>query len=94
MSLAELTIRYPKGLECTMNLTRDEMEHHFRLMAALKMFELGNITSGTAAELAGISRVDFFEACGRYHVSILNYPEDEIAQELDADMAVVNKVKK
>jgi predicted HTH domain antitoxin len=29
-------------------------------MAALKMFELGKISSGKAAELAGMSRSDFF----------------------------------
>ena len=42
-----------------------EMEQHLRLMAALKMFELGKISSDKAAELAGMSRVEFFEACRR-----------------------------
>jgi predicted HTH domain antitoxin len=37
------------------------MEQHLRLMAALKMFELGKISSGKAAELAGMSRVEFFQ---------------------------------
>ena len=31
------------------------MEQHIRLMAALKMFELGKVSSGKAAKLAGIS---------------------------------------
>jgi len=35
------------------------MEQHIRLMAALKMFELGKISSGKAAELAGMSRLAF-----------------------------------
>ena len=94
MASSELTIQYPESLERAMRVTKVEMEHHLRLMAALKMFELGNITSGMAAELAGMSRIDFFEACGRYHVSILNYPEDEIDNQLGTDMEVVNKVKR
>ena len=77
-----------------MQLTESEMGRHLLLMAALKMFELGNITSGTAAELADMSRVEFFEACGRYHVSIPNYPEDEIEREIAADMEIVNKVQR
>ena len=36
------------------------MEQQIRLMAALKMFELGKVSSGKAAELAGISKLDFF----------------------------------
>jgi predicted HTH domain antitoxin len=42
-------------------------------MAALKLFELGKISSGKAAELAGMSRVEFLEVCGRYRVSVFNY---------------------
>jgi predicted HTH domain antitoxin len=55
-------------------------------MAALKMFELGKISSGKAAQLAGMSRVEFFEACGRYRVSIFNYPPEEIEEELKQDL--------
>jgi len=61
------------------------MEQHIRLMAALKMFELGKISSGKAAQLAGMSRVEFFETCGRYRVSIINYPPDQLEEELKQD---------
>ena len=50
------------------------------------MFELGKISSGKAAELAGMSRVDFFAACGRYRVSLFNYPPEEIEAELAAEL--------
>jgi predicted HTH domain antitoxin len=54
-------------------------------MTALKMFELGKVSSGKAAELAGISRVEFFEVCGRYRVSIFNYPPEEAEKEIRKD---------
>ncbi len=57
-----------------------------RLMAALKMFELGKLSSGKAAELAGISRKEFFEMCGRYKVPIFNYSPDELGDELQSDL--------
>jgi len=50
------------------------------------MFELGKLSSGKAAELAGLSRVEFLEACGRYRVSAFNYPDAEIENELRADL--------
>jgi predicted HTH domain antitoxin len=58
-------------------------------MAALKMFELGKLSSGKAAQLAGISRVEFFEMCGRYQVSIVNYSADELEAELAQDLATL-----
>ncbi len=92
MALEELKIKYPKGFEMAVHLTKFELEQHLCLMAALKMFELGKITSGKAAELAGMSRTDFFEVCGKYHVSIFNYADDEIASELNAEMEIIEKV--
>ena len=41
MKTEELKIKYPVGLEHAVHMTKDEMEQHIRLMAALKMFELG-----------------------------------------------------
>jgi predicted HTH domain antitoxin len=37
-----------------------------RMLAAVKLYELGRLSSGRAAELAGTSRVEFLLALGRY----------------------------
>jgi predicted HTH domain antitoxin len=88
----ELTIKYPSGFEYAVHMTKEEMEQHIRLMAALKMFELGKISSGKAAELAGMSRVEFLETCGRYRVSIFNYPPEEAKREIEKDLETVRKM--
>lgn len=93
-AVEELTIQYPTGFEYAVHLTKPEIEQHIRLMAALKMFELGKISSGKAAELAGISRVEFLETCGRYRVSIFNYSEEELEAELHAELSTVEKLLK
>lgn len=54
-----LTINYPDGLETAVAMTQQEFPAEVRLMAALKMFELGKLSSGKAAQLVGISRVEF-----------------------------------
>lgn len=68
-----LELRLPDGFEQAVHLTRAELESQVRLMAALKMFELGKLSSGKAAELAGVSRVEFFDLCGRCQVPIIQY---------------------
>lgn len=89
--MRKMTLEYPDGLELAVQTTPEELEAHIRLMAALKMFELGKISSGKAAELAGISRVEFFEMCGRYKVSIFNYSPEELQSELQADIDATRK---
>jgi predicted HTH domain antitoxin len=86
MKIEELKIKYPSGFEHAVHMTKGEMEQHLRLMAALKMFELGKVSSGKAAELAGMSRTEFFETCSRYRVSIFNYPPGELEQEIKKDL--------
>jgi hypothetical protein len=85
----KLTIDYAEGLEKALSITRPELEAQIRLMAALKMFELGKLSSGMAAQLADISRVEFFDMCGRYHVPVINYTAAEIEAELVQDLAAL-----
>jgi predicted HTH domain antitoxin len=89
MKTEELKIKYPTGFEHAVHMTKDEIEQHIRLMAALKMFELGKISSGKTSELAGMSRTEFLEACGRYRVSIFNYPDDQAEIEIKKDLETI-----
>ncbi len=92
MKTEELKIKYPSGFEHAVHMTKEEIEQHIRLMAALKMFELGKISSGKASELAGMSRTEFLEACGRYRVSIFNYPDDEAETEIKKDLETARRM--
>jgi predicted HTH domain antitoxin len=90
--MKKITVQYPDEFELAVQATPEELEAQIRLMAALKMFELGKLSSGQAAELAGLSRVEFFEMCGRYRVSVLNYPPEELEDELRSDLEEARKV--
>ncbi|HVS13712.1 MAG TPA: UPF0175 family protein [Thermoanaerobaculia bacterium] len=52
-----------------------------RLAAAIKWFELGRLSQGRAAELAGLSRSAFLEALDRFGVSPFQYGVDEVVAE-------------
>ncbi len=49
-----------------------------RMLAAVKLYELGRLTSGSAAELAGMSRVEFLMSLARYKVFPLVGELDEL----------------
>ena len=84
--MAILQLDYPDGLEFAINLTSEELVYQIKVMAALKMFELGKISSGKAAQWIGVSRLDFFEICKKYKVSLFNYQPDEIEHEILNDL--------
>ena len=60
-------------------------EHAFakelRTLAAIKLYELGRLSSGRAAELAGMPRVEFLLSLGRYRVFPLGAELDDLEQQ-------------
>jgi predicted HTH domain antitoxin len=51
-----------------------------RMLAAVKLYELGRLSSGRAAELAGMSRAEFLLSIGRYKV----FPFEAELRDLEA----------
>jgi predicted HTH domain antitoxin len=88
-----VNVSVPEDFEETVSTTAGELEDQIRLMAALKMFELGKLSSGHAAQLAGATRAEFLEACGRYRVSVFNYPPEEVAEELRRDVEPLRNLR-
>ncbi len=52
------------------------------LLLALKFFELGELSSGQAAEMCQLSRVAFLFEAGKHGVPVAELTEDELAAEL------------
>ena len=54
-----------------------------RLLAAMKLYELGRVSSGAAAALAGIARVAFLAQLGEYGVSPFQLSPADLEQDLE-----------
>ena len=50
-----------------------------RLAAAMKLYEIGRLSSGAAANLAGIPRVVFLTRLAEYGVATFRLTEEELA---------------
>lgn len=75
-------IQLPETVFSALRKTPDEFVKEMRIAASVKWYELGEISQGKAAEIAGLSRSDFIQALSRYQVSFLQYTAQELAEEL------------
>jgi predicted HTH domain antitoxin len=59
-----------------------EFEREIKTLSLVKLYDLGKVSSGLAAEALGVSRLAFLDTLARYRVS---YFADE--RELESDVA-------
>jgi predicted HTH domain antitoxin len=53
-----------------------------RIAAAVKWYELEQVSQGKAAEIAGLTRAEFIKALSCYQVSPFQYTEADLITEL------------
>jgi len=80
-----LTIKYSDDILLSLKESKEEFEEEARYLLALKLYELGKISSGKAAKIAGISRVSFLLRMGTYKVSPFQMNMNEIIAEAKSD---------
>lgn len=62
-----------------------------RLLAAMKLYELGQVSSGAAAALAGVARVEFLAKLGEYGVSPFQLSPTDLEQDLETARRAARK---
>jgi predicted HTH domain antitoxin len=53
-----------------------------RIAAAVKWYEVGQLSQGKAAEVAGLTRLEFINALTRFRVTPFQYSAEELVEEL------------
>lgn len=77
-----VSLVYPADVCLSLRETKEEFAQVLKMLAAVKLYELGKISSGKAAALAGTDRVSFLLGLGRYRVSVFNYTPEELDREV------------
>ena len=80
--MSAVTLQIPDDMDVALNVPQDELAHALLVAAAVKLFELGKISSGKAAELAGIPKPLFLVKLAEWGVSASTLSAEDIAQDI------------
>jgi predicted HTH domain antitoxin len=76
-------IEYPESLANSLRLSGKDFETEMKTSSLVKLYELGRVSSGVAAQVLGLSRLDFLELLSKYKVSALGgYGTDELNEDI------------
>ena len=53
-------------------MSKDDFGKEIKVSGLVKLFELGKVSSGTAAKVLHITRIEFLELLAKYNVEFLN----------------------
>jgi Uncharacterised protein family (UPF0175) len=82
--MKSLVVEYPEELPGLLKMTEEQFATEVRFLAAAKLFELGKLSSGKAAAMARLGRVEFLHKLVAYSFYAINLHDEQIAAELNA----------
>ena len=87
--MTQVILDLPESAFATLHQAPKEFAQEMRVAAAaaaaaaaVKWYELGRLSQGRAAEIAGLTRAAFIDALSRYQVSPFQYTAEEVSEEL------------
>lgn len=82
MSITRAEVEFPEEILFSLKEKKDAFVGQMKLYTAMKLFEMGKLSLGKAAVLAGYKKWDFIHLLGQHKISVFNYEQSEIEKDV------------
>lgn len=80
--MSDITVSVPDETLLALKVSVDQLGAELRMAAAVKLYELGRLSSGAAAKLAGVPRPVFLMKLAEYGVDTFRLSREQLEHEV------------
>jgi predicted HTH domain antitoxin len=80
--MTTVSFAIPDEILLALKLRQESLVAELRVAAAMKLYELGRLSAGAAADLAGIPKPLFLSRLAQYGVATFRMTPDELAEDV------------
>ena len=81
MNTQMITIEFPSDILLTLNRNENELRQDIKLALAIRFYRQQKLTIGKAAQIAGLSRLDFEAMLSKNEVPISNLSIEDVMKD-------------
>ena len=78
----QIIVKVPGKLPDAVHCTPQQFEQEAKMAMAVKLYEMKRLSSGMAASLVGMNRVQFLGELHRYGVAVIDMDDAELAEDI------------
>ena len=88
-----INIPCPDSVLISLKETPEQFAKEAIKLLAVKLYEMGKLSSGRAAELAGMSRIAFLQSLERYDAPIFDLSKEELSESIILDTTLTPELE-
>jgi predicted HTH domain antitoxin len=79
--MSDVSFTVPDEILAALKTTPEAIGARIRFAASVKLYEIGQLSSGSAAQLAGVSKPEFLSHLAEYGVNTFDLTEEELTHD-------------
>ena len=83
MNTRTISLDFPADILLALNETEQELKQRIKVTLAIQLYQLQKLTIGKAAQIAGLSRLEFETALSKNGVAISNLTQEDVLNDIE-----------
>lgn len=78
-----ISIDFPNDILLALNESENDLKQRIKLTLAIQLYKVQKLTIGKAAQLSGMSRLEFEKVLSKNGISISSLTEEDVFKDMD-----------